>query len=108
MHSAHLVLVASSTASDPATGVGIFAAVAAGLVSFLSPCVLPLVPGYLSTVVGVAPADLQGAGVRGVLLPSLIFTASFSVIFILLGLGATAIGSSLSDHRVALERVGAV
>jgi len=107
MHAAHLIVAASST-SDPATGVGIFAAVAAGLVSFLSPCVLPLVPGYLSTVVGVAPNDLQGVGVRRVLLPSLIFTASFSVIFILLGLGATAIGSSLSDHRVALERVGAI
>ncbi len=106
MHAAHMIL--ASSASDPATGVGIFAAVAAGLVSFLSPCVLPLVPGYLSTVIGVAPADLPGAGVRRVLLPSLAFTASFSVIFILLGLGATAIGSSLSDHRVALERIGAV
>jgi cytochrome c-type biogenesis protein len=106
MHAAHLI--AASSASDPATGVGIFAAVAAGLVSFLSPCVLPLVPGYLSTVIGVAPNELQGAGVRRVLLPSLIFTASFSAIFILLGLGATAIGSSLSDHRATLEQIGAV
>lgn len=107
MHTAHLI-VATAGAGDPATGVGIFAAVAAGLVSFLSPCVLPLVPGYLSTVVGVAPADLQGAGVRRILVPSLAFTASFSAIFILLGLGATAIGSTLSDHRVALERIGAI
>jgi len=108
MHPAHLILATASSVSDPATGVGIFAAVAAGLVSFLSPCVLPLVPGYLSTVIGVAPADLQGAGTRRVLLPSLAFIASFSTIFILLGLGATEIGSTLSTHRTALERGGAV
>jgi cytochrome c-type biogenesis protein len=104
---AHLLL-ASTSASDPATGVGVFAAIAAGLVSFLSPCVLPLVPGYLSAVIGVAPAELERAGARRVLLPSLLFVASFSTIFILLGLGATAIGSSLNDHRATLEHVGAI
>lgn len=103
----HLVLAAASNASDPATGVGIPVAIAAGLVSFLSPCVLPLVPGYLSTVIGVAPADLKGVGARRVLVPSLLFVASFSLIFVLLGLGATALGSSLNDHRQALEKVGA-
>jgi cytochrome c-type biogenesis protein len=90
---------------DPASGVGILAAVAAGTVSFLSPCVLPLVPGYLSTVVGVSPGELERAGARRVLGPSLIFIASFSAIFILLGLSATAIGSLLVDHKVVLERV---
>ena len=71
-----------------ATGVGIPVAIAAGLVSFLSPCVLPLVPGYLSTVIGVTPADLEegDVGMRRVLVPSLLFIASFSAIFILLGL----------------------
>ncbi len=49
-----------AASSDTATGVGIPLAMAAGLVSFLSPCVLPLVPGYLSTVIGVTPADLKG------------------------------------------------
>ncbi len=58
MSHAHLILAASSS-SDTATGVGIPLALAAGLVSFLSPCVLPLVPGYLSTVIGVTPADLE-------------------------------------------------
>jgi len=86
----------------------VFAAIAAGAVSFLSPCVLPLVPGYLSTVVGVSPNELAGAGVRRVLAPSLLFVASFSAIFILLGLGATAIGSWLIEHKVALDRVAAV
>lgn len=94
-------------ASDSATGVGIPLAVAAGLVSFLSPCVLPLVPGYLSTVIGVTPADLQdGVGIRRVLVPSLLFIASFSAIFILLGLSATVIGSTLRDHKHTLEQVG--
>src|SRR5216117_1009957 len=80
---------------------------AAGLVSFLSPCVLPLVPGYLSTVIGVTPADLKGGvGARRVLVPSLLFIASFSAIFILLGLSATVIGSTLNAHRHALEQVG--
>ncbi|HWF31167.1 MAG TPA: cytochrome c biogenesis protein CcdA [Solirubrobacteraceae bacterium] len=101
------MILASST--DAATGVGIPVALAAGLVSFLSPCVLPIVPGYLSTVIGVTPNDLkEGVGVKRVLVPSLLFIASFSAIFILLGLSATVIGSSLNDHKLLLERVGGV
>ncbi len=96
-----------AAASDTATGVGIPLALAAGLVSFLSPCVLPLVPGYLSTVIGVTPADLEdGVGARRVLVPSLLFIASFSLIFILLGLSATVIGSTLNEHKHALEQIG--
>lgn len=94
--------------SDPASGVGIPVAVAAGLVSFLSPCVLPLVPGYISAVAGVAPGEARGrADARRVLLPSLLFVLSFSAIFVLLGLGATAIGSALNTHRATLEKVSA-
>jgi cytochrome c-type biogenesis protein len=101
-----LLLTASS---DAGTGVGIPIAVAAGLVSFLSPCVLPLVPGYLSTVIGVTPADLkEGVGARRVLPPALLFIASFSAIFILLGMSATVIGSTLNTHKHALEQVGGV
>jgi cytochrome c-type biogenesis protein len=104
-HAAALVLAAS----DTATGVGIPLAIAAGLVSFLSPCVLPLVPGYLSTVIGVTPADLKGGvGARRVLVPSLLFIASFSAIFILLGMSATVIGSSLNAHKHALQMAGGV
>jgi len=102
----HSVSVLAS-ASDTATGVGIPLALAAGLVSFLSPCVLPLVPGYLSTVIGATPADLKGGvSVRRVLVPSLLFILSFSAIFILLGLSATVIGSTLNEHKHALEQVG--
>src|SRR5204862_7350985 len=95
--------------SDPAAGVGILAALGAGLVSFVSPCVLPLVPGYLSAVTGVSVGELEGAGWRRVLVPSLVFVASFSAIFILLGLTATGLGSALQDHRDTLEKIsGAV
>jgi cytochrome c-type biogenesis protein len=93
--------------TDPG-GVGVLAALAAGLVSFLSPCVLPLVPGYLSAVTGVQPAELEDADWRRVLVPSLLFIASFSLIFILLGLTATAVGQTLRDHQDTLEKIAGV
>ena len=106
MSHTHLILAG---ASDSATGVGIPIALAAGLVSFLSPCVLPLVPGYLSTVIGVTPVDLkEGVSARRVLVPSLLFIASFSTIFILLGMSATVIGSALTTHKVELEQIGGI
>jgi cytochrome c-type biogenesis protein len=107
----HLQLLlgaAGAAGTDTASGVGIPVAIAAGLVSFLSPCVLPLVPGYLSTVIGVAPADIKRAGTRRVLVPSLLFIASFSAIFILLGLGATVIGSTLNAHKQTLVLAGGI
>ena len=93
--------------SDPASGVGVLAAMAAGLVSFLSPCVLPLVPGYLSAVTGVSATEIEDASWRRVLPPSLAFVAAFSVIFILLGLTATGLGSALRDNLATLEKVAA-
>src|SRR5919204_3871468 len=93
--------------TDPASGIGVFTALAAGIVSFLSPCVLPLVPGYLSAVTGVAAADLERADWRRVIVPSLLFVSSFSVIFILLGLGATGIGSTLQQHQLLLDKIAA-
>lgn len=102
------VVVHAAISSDPASGVGIFAALAAGVVSFLSPCVLPLVPGYLSAVTGVSAAELDEAGWRRVLGPSLLFVASFSAIFILLGLGATGVGSLLQHHKELLTKISGV
>lgn len=98
-----MILAAVST--DPAAGVGVFAALAAGVVSFLSPCVLPLVPGYLSAVSGVSASELDSAGWRRILGPSLLFVASFSTIFVLLGLTATGIGSALHDHEQLLTKI---
>jgi cytochrome c-type biogenesis protein len=93
--------------SDPAAGVGVLAALAAGVVSFLSPCVLPLVPGYLSAVTGVSAGELESANWRRVLGPSLLFVASFSAIFIALGLTATGLGSTLQDHEELLTKIAA-
>jgi cytochrome c-type biogenesis protein len=87
--------------SDPP----IYMALLAGLISFLSPCVLPLVPGYLSTVTGVSAGDLGRADWRRVLGPSLLFVASFSVIFVILGLTATGLGSALQEHREVLNKI---
>jgi cytochrome c-type biogenesis protein len=89
--------------------VGILAAAFAGLVSFLSPCVLPLVPGYLSAVAGVTPADLPGAPTRRVLGPSLLFVLTFSAIFVVVfGLPASALTTALNDHRDVVEKVSGI
>ncbi len=100
-------MVTAALNSDPAAGVGVFAALAAGVVSFLSPCVLPLVPGYLSAVTGVSAGELESAGWRRVLGPSLLFVASFSAIFIALGLTATGLGSTLQDNEELLTKIAA-
>lgn len=86
----------------------VFTAFAAGLVSFVSPCVLPLVPGYLSTVSGVSVAEMrEGSGrtTARVLLPSLVFCLSFTIVFVALGMTATGLGSTLQHHRQALDRI---
>jgi cytochrome c-type biogenesis protein len=101
-------VVIAAISSDPAAGVGILAALAAGFVSFLSPCVLPLVPGYLSAVTGVSANELNDADWRRVLGPSLLFVASFSTIFILLGLGATGLGSFLDENQPLLRKISGI
>jgi cytochrome c-type biogenesis protein len=96
--------------NDPAAP-SILLAFAAGLVSFLSPCVLPLVPGYLSTVCGLTPSQLernQSSAMRGVLLRAGLFILTFSVIFVLLGMTATKIGRALFDNLDTLEKVAGV
>jgi cytochrome c-type biogenesis protein len=94
--------------SDPINGADVPVAFLAGLVSFVSPCVLPLVPGYLAAVTGVGVTEIEEAGWRRVLVPSLLFIASFSVIFILLGLTASALGQRLRDNQDLLTDIGAV
>jgi cytochrome c-type biogenesis protein len=78
---------------NAASGIGFPVAFGAGLISFLSPCVLPLVPGYISAVAGGRPGEVRRLQVLG---PSLTFVASFSFIFIVLGLlGQRALRSAL-------------
>jgi cytochrome c-type biogenesis protein len=89
----------------------IFLAFAAGFVSFLSPCVLPLVPGYLATVSGLSPQELrgaQGAELRRVAVRSALFILSFTAIFVALGMSATGLGRTLTDNRPTLEKIAGI
>ncbi|MGZ4430528.1 MAG: cytochrome c biogenesis CcdA family protein [Gaiellales bacterium] len=77
-------------------------AFAAGFVSFISPCVWPLIPGYLSFVSGVPGGELTGHR-RRVVLAAIGFVAGFSAIFTLAGAGSGVLGSQFLDHRRSLE-----
>jgi len=93
---------------DPmTTNITLGIAAAAGLLSFLSPCVLPMIPAYLTVVSGASLAELKGDGEgvasglrRRVMLNSLAFVGGFTLVFILLGASATFAGRFLSDLRV--------
>ncbi len=85
--------------------VGIPLAFVAGLLSFLSPCVLPLVPSYVSFITGLSLDDMERR--RWVAVThALAFILGFTVIFVMLGASATAVGTLLRSHRVWLERFG--
>ena len=91
------------------SGIGLIAAFAAGAVSFVSPCVLPLVPGYVSYVAGhtVAPSDVGPVGRRRQAIGmSLYFVLGFSTVFMILGASATALGQILLSYRYELNLVG--
>lgn len=103
---AHLQPIAGSITADP---VGIAVAFGAGLISFLSPCVLPLVPGYISVVSGLSAAELEtgqdgrrgfsnGLALRGIAM----FIAGFTVVFVALGAAASGLGQLLGAHKTAL------
>ncbi len=85
--------------------VGLPLAFFAGVLSFLSPCVLPLIPSYVSFITGLS---LEDAGTRRwvALTHASMFVLGFTVIFVLLGASATALGTLLNYHRVWLERLG--
>jgi cytochrome c-type biogenesis protein len=83
----------------------VIAAFAVGFVSFVSPCVLPLVPGYLSAVSGVSVAEMRAREhrVSSVLWPAIVFCLSFTLMFVALGLTATSLGSTLRDSKQTLD-----
>ena len=85
----------------------VIAAFAVGFISFISPCVLPLVPGYLSAISGVTPAELRDGDRRtsAVLGPALVFCAAFTLVFVALGMTATGLGSVLDENRGLLEKL---
>jgi cytochrome c-type biogenesis protein len=80
-------------------------ALLAGLVSFLSPCVLPLVPGYLSYVTGLTGADLAAARRGRVLLGGLLFVLGFTAVFVSFGALFGGLGSTLLAHERVITRV---
>lgn len=81
-------------------------ALAAGFVSFLAPCVLPLVPGYLSAVSAVEADRLAERGnARRVVVSSIPFVVGFTTVFVLLGVGAALVGGSLLGDQFLLEKI---
>ncbi len=92
--------------NEPAA-LGIAVAFAAGLLSFLSPCVLPLVPSYVGFLTGMSLPEMGGRR-RVALLHALLFVAGFSLVFILLGASATALGRALNYYQVWIQRLGGV
>ncbi|MDZ4863993.1 MAG: cytochrome c biogenesis protein CcdA [Gemmatimonadota bacterium] len=92
--------------TDPTT-LGIAVAFLAGLLSFLSPCVLPLVPSYIGFLTGLS-LDEMGSRRRTAFIHALLFVLGFTLIFLVLGASATVLGRSLKYHRVWLERAGGV
>ena len=90
----------------------VIAAFGAGVISFLSPCVLPLVPGYLSMISGFSLDQLKGSGdkrlKRAVVLNSITFIIGFSITFISLGASATWLGQALRSRQHLFEQIAGI
>ncbi|MEZ5933107.1 MAG: cytochrome c biogenesis protein CcdA [Alphaproteobacteria bacterium] len=92
------------------SSIGVLTAFAAGAISFLSPCVLPLVPGYVSYVTGASLTDTPERGSAAIRLPALglsaLFVLGFSTVFVILGASATALGQLLLQYRYETNIIG--
>lgn len=84
---------------------GLLISFTAGLLSFLSPCVLPLIPSYVTFITGMSVEEVQHAR-RNALVHSLLFIAGFTLIFLLLGATATVMGRALLAYRDWISRIG--
>jgi cytochrome c-type biogenesis protein len=93
--------------TDDTASVGIAISFAAGLLSFLSPCVLPLIPSYVTFVTGLTLEDVQRSR-RIALIHSLLFVLGFTLVFLALGATATTLGRLLGYNREWVGRVGGV
>jgi cytochrome c-type biogenesis protein len=92
--------------SEPAS-LGLVVAFAAGLLSFLSPCVLPLVPSYIGFLTGMTLPEVSVRR-RAALMHAVLFVAGFSLVFIVLGATATGLGRALNQYQAWMQRVGGV
>lgn len=91
--------------------VSIFMAFSAGIISFISPCVLPLIPGYLSFISGVSVDELSNADAQSrmkVLIATLLFVTGFAIIFVALGASAGLAGAWLTSYKSVLTKVAGV
>jgi len=97
----------SSTAGSGSLILAIPVAVLAGLASFLSPCVLPMLPGYLSYATGLSGSELAAGDVRRsrMLLGSVLFVLGFSVVFVALGVATGSLGFWYAQHKILVDRV---
>ncbi|WP_347351180.1 cytochrome c biogenesis CcdA family protein [Intrasporangium sp.] len=98
-------------APDLLTGsvaIAVVVALAAGFVSFASPCVLPLVPGFLGYVTGLGDVSLERRARGRLVLGALLFVLGFSVVFLAMAFGFSVLGLALQAHRALLMRVGGV
>lgn len=84
---------------------GLVIAFTAGLLSFLSPCVLPLIPSYITFITGMGFEDVTRSR-RATLVHALLFVLGFSIIFVALGASATALGNLLLAYRGWISRIG--
>ncbi|MEO6444825.1 MAG: cytochrome c biogenesis protein CcdA [Gemmatimonadaceae bacterium] len=89
---------------EPAS-IGLFIAFSAGLLSFLSPCVLPLIPSYITFITGLSFDDVQSSR-RVALVHGLLFVLGFTLIFLALGATATVIGRVMFSQRDLITKVG--
>lgn len=92
--------------------VSLFLAFSAGILSFASPCVLPLIPSYVTYITGLSLERLRSEGEKGHRLEtffhSIAFVIGFSIIFILLGASATVLGQLMARHQTLLRKIGGV
>jgi len=99
---------AGTTIASGALPLAVLVALAAGFVSFASPCVLPLVPGFLGYVTGLSGVTLEQRGRGRLMLGALLFVAGFSAVFIAVAVTVSAVGSLLKAHQSLLMRLGGV
>jgi cytochrome c-type biogenesis protein len=99
---------AGSTITSGALPLAILVAVAAGFVSFASPCVLPLVPGFLGYVTGLSDVTLQRRNRGRLILGAALFVLGFSVVFIAVAVTVSSAGALLKEHESLLMRIGGV
>ncbi|MEO6019696.1 MAG: cytochrome c biogenesis protein CcdA [Knoellia sp.] len=98
----------TDTIASGALPLAILVAGLAGLLSFASPCVLPLVPGFLGYVTGLSDTALEQRSRGRMVLGALLFVLGFTIVFILMFLFVASLGRALTEHRQVLMRVGGV